>query len=455
MSKKEDNNVDNMYKIKSFEIKKLFGTNNVVIHFDENVKIVIGENGTGKTTVLNAFYYTLSCQFHKLFTIDFEQIILTFRSDKQVIIKSEDLKFIPDEESSLLYRIREILNEDEIIELLSLVPNKQILERHPLFRKVLRHARLSPVSLNRRLIEFIESNYDVFEEVKKIIKSEITEEIIYFPTYRRIEEDLHNLGYDSEIVDFSSNGKLIKFGMSDVKERFDRVTTDIKNAAIEGFSRVTGVMLKQLIDGIQITNDMKISIQQPEALRIVLDRVGGNIHDNDKQNIISLIDSGEIFNNNYDPLIYFIANLIKIYDQQREKDLSIKKFAEICNKYLVNKKIIYNESSVEINIIQTLNNSIMPINKLSSGEKQIVSMFSRIFLENNKEFLLLFDEPELSLSIEWQKELLPDIWKSNRCRLMFTATHSPFIFDNEFDEYATGLDFFIEEYEEVYPSEKR
>jgi hypothetical protein len=53
--------------------------------------------------------------------------------------------------------------------------------------------------------------------------------------------------------------------------------------------------------------------------------------------------------------------------------------------------------------------------------------------------LVLFDEPELSLSMLWQKELLPDIVNSNKCNFLLAVTHSPFIFDNELDRYAVGL----------------
>ncbi|MBF4323252.1 hypothetical protein EAY22_23985, partial [Vibrio anguillarum] len=40
--------------------------------------------------------------------------------------------------------------------------------------------------------------------------------ILYLPTYRRVEEDLSNLGsYENDFSD-----SLINFGMSDVKQRF-------------------------------------------------------------------------------------------------------------------------------------------------------------------------------------------------------------------------------------------
>lgn len=44
--------------------------------------------------------------------------------------------------------------------------------------------------------------------------------------------------------------------------------------------------------------------------------------------------------------------------------------------------------------------------QLSSGEKQIVSIFSKLYLESDEKSIIIIDEPELSLSLEWQKMLL-------------------------------------------------
>ena len=43
-------------RLTKFKITKLFGYQNVDIDFDSNYKIIIGENGLGKTTVLNCLF---------------------------------------------------------------------------------------------------------------------------------------------------------------------------------------------------------------------------------------------------------------------------------------------------------------------------------------------------------------------------------------------------------------
>ena len=59
------------------------------------------------------------------------------------------------------------------------------------------------------------------------------------------------------------------------------------------------------------------------------------------------------------------------------------------------------------------------------------------------QFLVLIDEPELSLSVPWQTKLISDMEKGACCGGIIAVTHSPFIFDNKaVDSYTHGLEEF-------------
>ena len=117
----------------------------------------------------------------------------------------------------------------------------------------------------------------------------------------------------------------------------------------------------------------------------------------------------------------------------------------MCNEYLGDKSVVYNESRVSISVIRKKNGKPISLDKLSSGEKQMISLFSKLYLDTSNKAALLFDEPELSLSIEWQKQLLPHIVNSNKCSFMIVMTHSPFIFENALDSCASDLSLCIKE----------
>ena len=66
---------------------------------------------------------------------------------------------------------------------------------------------------------------------------------------------------------------------------------------------------------------------------------------------------------------------------------------------------------------------------LSSGEKKLIILFTiSIFSEN---MIILLDEPETSLSVVWQKELINDLEKSSNYKNLIVCTQSPFIVDDD------------------------
>ncbi len=70
----------------------------------------------------------------------------------------------------------------------------------------------------------------------------------------------------------------------------------------------------------------------------------------------------------------------------------------------------------------------IPISALSSGEKQILLILLRVFLLDGEEAYVLLDEPENSLDISWQFELINMLVRLNPNAQYFITTHSPSIF---------------------------
>ena len=58
--------------LKRFKINGLFGMYDINIPFESNINIFVGENGLGKTTILNALNYVIQADSDGLSTINFE-----------------------------------------------------------------------------------------------------------------------------------------------------------------------------------------------------------------------------------------------------------------------------------------------------------------------------------------------------------------------------------------------
>lgn len=455
--------------IKSFSVYGLFGTNDVHIPFDENIKILIGENGIGKTQVLNIFYYTLKRNFIKLNELPFETVALSIGNKNIHFSKKEVSEYIlaSNYEHSFIKEIISLIGRERLSllrkEILDSSPNKviNIIDNSPIYNR-LRRIGSSEYIVNSLQKYFFEnrslSNKKEKEsigniaECDKIIKEFLAKEflcddddfILHFPTFRRVEEDLHNLGYDEEKIFISKQDtRLIHFGMDDVEGRFNHIEETINDLLSKGLAQFTTDILNIVVDmdNFQLTNDDFLNKIDEKDIEIILARVGNQLSDKQKDAVKSIVTNKQLKN----PISgYLLQKLIEIYEKQKELDKSVKEFREVCNKYLINKNVFYDESAIKIFIKSESTDSKIELSKLSSGEKQIISIFSKIYLsEAEKRFIVLFDEPELSLSMIWQRQLLPDILKSNKCDFLLAVTHSPFIFDNELDRYAIGLNEYI------------
>jgi predicted ATPase len=436
-------------KISSFKIESLFNQYDVDLPFNQNVNIFIGENGMGKTTILNCINYVLSGKMEKLYSITFSKITVTFCDTSILSIEHDDLAAYMDDimyDNKRKYikydNFEKIFSDKEIYELKSTFNENKEIDLNKYSIRISDMYGMSPnmakhemeryiISLNRKK----KGDFQRVIQFKKAIQEKITDEILYFPTYRRIEEEMTNLGIDIE-KDRIKN-RLIQFGMSDVEITISRLLETIKSAAINGFTKMTGVLLKQYLDGAIIqSDDNPIDMVK---LGIALGRIGDEIEKADKERIKELVNSEEIYDPSNYYLLTLIKNLINSYEKQNQYDERVKSFVNVCNGYLNGKKYIYDESNVELGIFRETAKSPISIQNLSSGEKQVISIFAKLYLEKQENCIILFDEPELSLSIKWQAHFLPDIMKSKKCNLLIAVTHSPFIFDNEYDDLAKDM----------------
>ncbi len=65
--------------------------------------------------------------------------------------------------------------------------------------------------------------------------------------------------------------------------------------------------------------------------------------------------------------------------------------------------------------------------QLSSGEKQLLIILLTVLIQDNKPSILFMDEPEISLHIDWQQEIIKYIRELNPNVQVIIATHSPAI----------------------------
>lgn len=122
--------------------------------------------------------------------------------------------------------------------------------------------------------------------------------------------------------------------------------------------------------------------------------------------------------------------LAETHEIVSRRERPLKALASVLNKYIgPEKRARYDSKRYEFYIENQ--NSEIPLSGLSSGEKQIVALFTSLALSDDKNLFVVIDEPELSLSVLWQEILLRDIMNLDSCKNLIAVTHSPFIYGED------------------------
>lgn len=438
-------------ELQSFKVTKLHGTMpDYQIKFQDNTLILIGENGSGKTTLMKMLFYTLSAQWFKLISsYEFENIELKMKDISTPIkIKREELvkkMKIDNSRVRIPFFIQQELNSGK----LNIQQIKELCNRYEVsYESIINEIDISIYSKN------------TFKDYLKDIH------ILYLPTYRRIEHDLKDVLGDrldnnrfrrpnlSQIKHSNNYTELVEFGMYDVIDSVGNRENKLYRDFSDSLNALSLNYLREVMNGeYKNANNSNLKKIADETIKNVVNRVNESIlSGKDKTNLIDKIlelkNRNNILDHSQQVVCHYFEKLYKIYQESEKRETSIQSFAKVCSKYFKNKKVEWNSAEFSLKITPEYSDEAIQFSQLSSGEKQIAGLFSKILLGNseegdNKKYFIIIDEPELSLSVKWQKEFLQDIHDSQYCEGLFAVTHSPFIFDNSLDKYAHGLDEFI------------
>lgn len=434
-------------KIQEFEIIGLHGMRDFRIIFEDNRLILVGENGSGKSTIVTIFYFFITEQWNRLKSYNYTSLRLK--------IDNNDYPFTKEDIDSMSVTQESAQSEDGLgFEDLVNMVQKRILDNVP---DIVKEKKKKETKLK----------YNFLGNTK----------LFFLPTYRRIEQSLDsiyrlvdkrrrnynfnetNFNFSKEFQKFFENKnfqELIEFGMDDIEKIIKLKEIELKESFRTSLNELTGNYLKDVIQKKYKKIDNSI-LQSKEFARLdpILDRIEEKIlSDAEKKTLTQLVTKiqkeSKIKNDEDQVIIHFLSQLVKIHSEQIEKEKNVNDFAKIItNHYLVDKEMVYDNKSFEIKVMHKTGDKSIPekdkivnLPLLSSGEKQIISLFSHLYLTNISSFLIIIDEPELSLSVPWQSKFLPDIIDTGKCDGLIAVTHSPFIYDNKLDQYAKEISEF-------------
>jgi len=483
--------------VENFRI--LFNKDEPVREFDltNNLGLLIGKNGIGKTTIMNILFHTLNADLITLKKFPFLSIIINFKSIPNIkkidkIVKSIEVKNTEDV-LGITYNFTNKKRKPVKIDAISTffadavftIKNNDVTKKNAntyhyedLFNKPTSMEEL--ITKNERQLSFI---------------NEIKKSILYFPTYRRLDQDLYDLSVsnsfsfnnDENIRNFMNeypiDKRVLGVDEKDIHSLFESYSENLRvfsstalNKVLVSFIEETiksatynSAMYNPLNNKSKKSNDVKLInsasktlINLSKQLNLEIDEqeiihyynrqkevkeilsknksatVKFNISVNDLDNssdkkMVEDILRDRLFNKSYEEAIVMI--LIDLYGQYAvDQENKLKKFnllQSILNKFF-GEKIQLSINKKDYSISIS-----QKFTNLSSGEKQLLTFFTFIILgtaDSTYYPFVLIDEPEISLHVEWQYKLIEQFLRIPDITY-FMATHSPYVGNSDYKKH--------------------
>ena len=401
-------------KIRSISVKGLFHTFDHEIRFNNSgIAIIIGENGIGKTTLLQIINSIFTKKFDFLFTIDFNQIEIFFSKIKWSITKDNNgninitnlknndsftVKPINEREAYFMRRFLEQINEDEWFD-------RRI--GRPVTRdEIIKIYGQDPISQSEIPIwfdELIKENRVMFIQTQRLYKTEYNNE----RDHRKLEYMVD--AYSNELVD------LLRKNNNTFTSTSIQLDSTFPIRLLKALKKPKEVeYISEIIDEINSLNQYRSLLS---AVGII-----------DKQDDEVINKSLETLNN---PSALSILDLY-ITDNKQKLDVfrdtaqKLNLLLQIINKRFKHKRLFIDKETGFV-IKSKSENKDIAVKKLSSGEQNELIIFYNLLFKSTKGDIVLIDEPEISLHIAWQQQLITDlkeIAKETGISLLI-STHSP------------------------------
>lgn len=357
--------------VKRFEINGLFGKIDHTIEFHNDLTVLTGLNGSGKTSILKLLWCLLSTN---------KGIPLTEMSFQRACVETDKyrLEVIPDYE------------------------NVKTGPRAAKYTLSLTGGSLDPLSYDILYdSETVLSNGSKKLDILNDNVSELEQPTIYFPTFRRIEG-----GFETA-DDYHIRRRRIS-GMTDLTYAIDSFSSGLSSLHHTFISSIgtndIARMLLSVNNGINSgTNQLYLRFSR-YIERKLSDRSDNN---GDKSAVNALNDIER-----------------KLEELKAECDKMRRPLDEL--SYLV--RDTFKDGGVVIgeDLILGDNSNAVKANTLSAGEKQMLSFLT--YNAFSHDTIVIIDEPELNLHVDWQRILFQKLLEQQTTNQFIIATHSPFIY---------------------------
>lgn len=390
--------------LKSFVIEGLYGLFNYNLSFKKGVFIITGPNGFGKTTILKCINNVYNGEFWRFYYLKFKRICLTFDNGSHIEIKrNETVK-------NVLFGEPE---KDINVKLSYTFPG--IEEQFDVsIQYISRLARFQIRRVGTNIEEYLDANYDMTydDSLQRAMPS-----MLRFLYDKRCNfVGAQRLVYGK--TDARGNQAGIAYTINDVNEQIRRTYLKAHNDFSKTAQSTDGSFIKRLSERIKKDSNLASDISASELQQKIMKYR--------KYHLIEEMNVDVALPASYDTIknLYLEDIKTKLSSLDRYYDLLSTFDQFVTGQGLSYKTIELSEAGITV---KSEIGDDVPLNKLSSGEQNLMILAYHLIFESSRGDILLVDEPENSLHMSWLEDLLDEyirIAKITDTQVVI-ATHSP------------------------------
>ncbi len=420
-----------MYKIEHIEIKNLWGIKDLEINFNSDINIFIGRNGSGKTTLIRSIKSVLTCDLIDLLDLNFSEIRIKLKEGR----KRKTIKVIKDaEDGSLKYKISKESFYIPPIPLYELKDSRY--ETRRIYRKHPRFYSMQNIS------EHIQVQLQKLVDIKWVSVSREIRDI------GPIEDISGRKGISIDHIVDELLGELRDYLLSiqsKIGEKYKEFEKSVVTSMLFDKEFDSNLTIEIPKDKDALSDKRIKLINAFKELKIYDADLERKIENHFKKYLEAMKRWQEIKSNpeskrRYDITDFTVLPLMARTEKMVEKASEIDEYKKrlmsgidtylaLLNQFMGDKTIKLNpDGEPTIRLKKSREN--INIRNLSSGEKQLLILFTEAVIQGKTKSIYIADEPELSLHIEWQEKLLESIFRLSPNSQIIVATHSPDIISN-------------------------
>ena len=433
--------------LESIKIKKLFGLFDYHITLDitENITILTGPNGYGKTTILNIIYHFFNQQFFYFQKLNFESIHFEFSENKRMELTKRKKKNKEDKNAKFPPFLSDYEIETVDINILLFDNGKEIDKftydndlRKQIERKLKRFLPIRQLTDDLWYDERTEESI-TFDKILNENKEQLPDNFfsflkkqgdkksnsiidllnisnIYLIKEQRLLRKIFNPNKEENTfvntIELYAKGlrKLIEEKQLEAYKIAQKLDSTFPKRLIETTTTIDEATFKERFT---ILKEKQNKLQQ-FGIAISQQEVTNYNPENAKVLSVYLNDSEEKLN---------------VYNDLLEK---IELFVNIINQREFAFKSIQISNNKGFSFYQNKTQQPLSLTDLSSGEQQEVVLLYELLFKTAPNSLILIDEPEISLHVIWQKAFIDDLKKIAKLKKIsfLVSTHSPQIINN-------------------------